>query len=255
MCGNTFACNQSRCGIVIARCALACSCTLPVCECCVECALCMGVEFWPECCDCFGLPYCQSAIANNTIRNQVAKSSSNLNVVHNSAKLDKTNKPDFCGGIGHESKWIGVHFNFPCTCPVYAEISGNSSSFLVRIEQNDEPCECSNNCECLHVPRIAYAVECHNSQLTGSAGFTGVITPTFFTLDWPVGRGDGHYDFHIINKALVNIGAPPPPTLPPGDACCNTFIIGGCDCVICCPLGHAAMCDRPHNFCVCYCVA
>ncbi len=41
-----------------ALCAASCLCDLPVCECCPECAVCLG-ELYIECCDCF-LPeqYC-----------------------------------------------------------------------------------------------------------------------------------------------------------------------------------------------------
>mmetsp|Transcript_11247 Transcript_11247/g.39161 ORF Transcript_11247/g.39161 Transcript_11247/m.39161 type:complete len:131 (+) Transcript_11247:164-556(+) len=55
------ACDKLRCGVVIAACTATCWCDLPVCECCPECASCMG-DLWEECCDCFDL--CSGADAH-----------------------------------------------------------------------------------------------------------------------------------------------------------------------------------------------
>lgn len=47
-------CDKVRCGTIISVCGLTCSCDLPVCECCPECASCLG-DLYEECCDCFDM--------------------------------------------------------------------------------------------------------------------------------------------------------------------------------------------------------
>lgn len=47
----------SECAAATAFCGLICSCDFPACECCPECAACIGEhgEEWEDCCHCFGL--------------------------------------------------------------------------------------------------------------------------------------------------------------------------------------------------------
>lgn len=44
-------CEKGLCATVLVECALVCSCDWPACECCPECANCMG-DLFIECCDC-----------------------------------------------------------------------------------------------------------------------------------------------------------------------------------------------------------
>jgi len=53
--GTSSQCME--CAAASAECAIVCSCDYPVCECCPECAACIGShgEEWDDCCHCFGL--------------------------------------------------------------------------------------------------------------------------------------------------------------------------------------------------------
>ena len=61
--GFVYACDKALCGSLIGACGLTCTCDYPVCECCPECATCLG-DMWAECCDCFGL--CEAKNINVT---------------------------------------------------------------------------------------------------------------------------------------------------------------------------------------------
>ena len=50
---TSLACNKIACGALIAGCTGVCACDFPVCECCPECAVCLGT-MWESCCSCFG---------------------------------------------------------------------------------------------------------------------------------------------------------------------------------------------------------
>ena len=67
---RAYACDKLRCGAIIGVCGLTCACDYPACECCAECASCMG-DLWEECCDCFNLcgdTTARSANATSAIR-------------------------------------------------------------------------------------------------------------------------------------------------------------------------------------------
>lgn len=45
-------CSSETCATLVATCTGICACDYPGCECCPECASCLG-DMWNECCDCF----------------------------------------------------------------------------------------------------------------------------------------------------------------------------------------------------------
>eukprot|EP00028_Trichosphaerium_sp_Am-I-7-wt_P014569 CAMPEP_0168509378 /NCGR_PEP_ID=MMETSP0405-20121227/736_1 /TAXON_ID=498012 /ORGANISM="Trichosphaerium sp, Strain Am-I-7 wt" /LENGTH=246 /DNA_ID=CAMNT_0008526817 /DNA_START=17 /DNA_END=760 /DNA_ORIENTATION=+ len=47
-------CPQADCAVKLASCGLSCSCDYPVCECCADCAACLG-DLYLTCCGCFNL--------------------------------------------------------------------------------------------------------------------------------------------------------------------------------------------------------
>ena len=53
---------STECGEVVALCTGICVCDLPACECCAECAGCIG-HLWEECCDCFDI--CSPEVKQN----------------------------------------------------------------------------------------------------------------------------------------------------------------------------------------------
>jgi hypothetical protein len=62
---NTFACSKTDCALVVARCAVECSCDVPDCECCPECVSCLG-DLYDTCCDCFSSDCQHNTMPNTT---------------------------------------------------------------------------------------------------------------------------------------------------------------------------------------------
>jgi len=80
-------CDKTRCGVVVGACALTCACDWPVCECCAECAGCMG-DLWEECCDCFNL--CGDSDSSGNSTSKPADTVTAKDTVIDSAALPQT---------------------------------------------------------------------------------------------------------------------------------------------------------------------